>query len=56
VKHKDRDDIVILDVPKDREVGRIRVPLNGILSPAWSPDGKQLVFTVRTAACPTSSS
>jgi Tol biopolymer transport system component len=45
VKHKDRDDIVILDVSKDREVGRIRVPLNGVLSPAWSPDGKQIVFT-----------
>ena len=44
-KHKDRDDIVILDVAKDREVGRIPLPLNGALSPAWSPDGKQLVFT-----------
>jgi len=44
-KHKDRDDIVILDVPKDREVGRIQIPLNGALSPSWSPDGKQLVFT-----------
>jgi WD40 repeat protein len=44
-KHKDRDDIVILDVAKGREVGRIPLPLNGALSPSWSPDGKQLVFT-----------
>jgi Tol biopolymer transport system component len=45
VKHKDRDDIVILDVPHDREVGRISVPLNGAVTPSWSPDGKQIVFT-----------
>src|SRR2546426_1830419 len=44
-KHKDRDDLVILDVKKDREVRRIRIPLNGLTTPAWSPDGKQLVFT-----------
>jgi len=44
-KHKDRDDIVILDVAKGREVGRIPLPLNGALSPSWSPDGKQIVFT-----------
>jgi Tol biopolymer transport system component len=45
VKHNDRDDLVILDVKKDREANRIRVPLNGVTTPAWSPDGKQLVFT-----------
>ncbi|PYP05730.1 MAG: hypothetical protein DMD25_09195 [Gemmatimonadetes bacterium] len=44
-KRKDRDDLVILDVKKDEEVRRIRVPLNGLTTPAWSPDGKQLVFT-----------
>ncbi|MGH7548946.1 MAG: peptidase S9, partial [Gemmatimonadales bacterium] len=44
-KHGDRDDLVILDVRKNREVRRIRVPLNGLTTPAWSPDGKQLVFT-----------
>src|SRR5437867_6351353 len=44
-KHKDRDDLVILDVKKDEEVRRIRVPLNGLTTPAWSPDGKQIVFT-----------
>jgi len=45
VKHKDRDDLVILDVKRDREVRRILVPLNGLTTPAWSPDGRQLVFT-----------
>src|SRR5437016_6370868 len=45
VKHRDRDDLVILDVTRDREIGRIRIPLNGVTSPSWSPDGRQLVFT-----------
>ncbi len=45
VKHKDRDDLVILDVKRDREAGRIRIPLNGVTSPSWSPDGQQIVFT-----------
>src|SRR3989442_1141621 len=44
-KRRDRDDLVILDVKKDEEVRRIRVPLNGLTTPSWSPDGKQLVFT-----------
>ena len=44
-KHRDRDDLVILDVQKDEEVRRIRIPLNGLTTPSWSPDGKQLVFT-----------
>ena len=44
-KHKDRDDLVILDVQKGTEASRIRVPLNGLQTPRWSPDGSQLVFT-----------
>jgi len=44
-KHKEREDLVILDVKKDEEVRRIRSSLNGLTTPAWSPDGKQLVFT-----------
>ncbi len=44
-KHKDRDDLVILDVKRSKEVRRIRIPLNGLTTPAWSPDGRQIVFT-----------
>jgi Tol biopolymer transport system component len=44
-KHKDRDDLVILDVKKGKEASRIRVPLNGLQTPRWSPDGSRLVFT-----------
>src|SRR5438876_2560971 len=44
-KRHDRDDLAILDVQKDEEVGRIPLPLNGLTTPSWSPDGKQLVFT-----------
>ena len=44
-KRKDRDDLVILDVKKDEEVRRIPLPLNGLTTPAWSPDAKQLAFT-----------
>ena len=40
-----KDDLVILDVQRNREVRRIDVDLNGILTPSWSPDGKQIVFT-----------
>jgi Tol biopolymer transport system component len=44
-KHKDRDDLVLLDVKKNEEARRIPLPLNGLTTPAWSPDGKALVFT-----------
>src|SRR6266480_4789402 len=44
-KRKDRDDLVILDVKKDEEVRRIPLPLNGLTTPSWSPDSKELVFT-----------
>ncbi len=42
---KAQDDIVILDAARGKEVGRIKVDLNGITHPSWSPDGSQLVFT-----------
>jgi Tol biopolymer transport system component len=44
-KRKDRDDLVILDVKRDREERRIEVGLSGLQTPQWSPDGQQLVFT-----------
>jgi len=44
-KHKDRDDLVILDIEREREERRIKVPLHGLTAPAWSPDGRRLVFT-----------
>src|SRR3989454_3628539 len=45
VKQKGRDDLVILDVKRDREARRIRLPLSGATSPSWSPDGQRIVFT-----------
>ncbi len=45
VKHKERDDLVIIDVKRRREERRIPITLNGATSPSWSPDGKQIVFT-----------
>ncbi|MBI1966659.1 MAG: PD40 domain-containing protein [Gemmatimonadetes bacterium] len=45
VKRKERDDLVIIDVRKGREERRIRVPLSGLATPSWSPDGQRLVFT-----------
>jgi Tol biopolymer transport system component len=44
-KRGPRDDILIIDVARNREARRIRLKLNGVTTPAWSPDGKQLVFT-----------
>ena len=44
-KHRDKDDLVILDAKRGKEVRRITVPLNGLTTPSWSPDGQQLAFT-----------
>lgn len=45
VKHKDKDDLVLFDIQKNREAARLSVPVNGITNPSFSPDGKQIVFT-----------
>ncbi|HEX5387984.1 MAG TPA: hypothetical protein VFW66_14870 [Gemmatimonadales bacterium] len=44
-KRGPQDDIVIVDVKRNKRVKEIRVKLNGVTTPAWSPDGQQLVFT-----------
>ena len=45
VKSGDQDNLVILDVGRDRVVGRYRLGLNAILNPTWSPDGTHIAFT-----------
>src|SRR5215210_7812794 len=44
-KRGPRDDIVIVDPARNKEIKRIRVKLSGVTTPSWSPDGQQLVFT-----------
>ncbi|MGN6391076.1 MAG: BamA/TamA family outer membrane protein [Gemmatimonadales bacterium] len=44
-KRGPRDEIVIADVARNKQVGRIKLKLSGVTTPSWSPDGRQLVFT-----------
>jgi hypothetical protein len=44
-KRGGRDDIVIVDALKNRQVRDIHVPLAGVNTPTWSPDGQKLVFS-----------
>ena len=44
-KRGPRDEIVIVDVERNKQVGRITLKLSGVTTPSWSPDGRQLVFT-----------
>ena len=44
-KRGPRDEIVVADVARNKQVGRIQLKLSGVTTPSWSPDGKQLVFT-----------
>lgn len=44
-KRGPRDDLIILDVARNKEVKRIQIPLAAALTPSWSPDGKQIVFS-----------
>lgn len=44
-KRDGKDDLVIVDVRRNKEVRRIKVPLSGANTPTWSPDGQRLVFS-----------
>jgi Tol biopolymer transport system component len=44
-KRGPRDEILIVDAKRNKVVNRIRLELSGVTTPAWSPDGAQLVFT-----------
>ncbi|MGH7648577.1 MAG: hypothetical protein ACREND_10695, partial [Gemmatimonadaceae bacterium] len=37
--------LYILDVASRKRTARVELPLDGITSPSWSPDGKRLVFS-----------
>ena len=37
--------LYILDVARRKRIARIELPLDGITSPSWSPDGHRLVFS-----------
>jgi Tol biopolymer transport system component len=39
------DDIIVLDVARNKQVATIRSGLSGVTTPAWSPDGSKIVFT-----------
>ncbi|MGH7560597.1 MAG: BamA/TamA family outer membrane protein [Gemmatimonadales bacterium] len=40
-----KDDIVIVDAERNKQVRAIRLPLAGATNPTWSPDGQRLVFS-----------
>jgi Tol biopolymer transport system component len=44
-KRGPRDEILLIDPERNRVVRRLRVDLNGVTTPSWSPDGQRLVFT-----------
>ena len=45
-RYKDRDALIVWDLHRRKVVGRYRVPsLVSILSPAWMPDGRSVVFS-----------
>jgi len=44
-KRGPRDEILLIDVERNRRAGRIKPQIDGITTPSWSPDGERLVFT-----------
>ena len=44
-KSGDQDILAIIDVARDRTLGRFRLGLSAITNPTWSPDGEHVAFT-----------
>ena len=44
-KRGPKDDLLVIDVRRNRIARRIDVPLAGVLTPSFSPDGKQIAFS-----------
>ncbi len=44
-KRSGKDDIVLVDPERNKQIRRITLPLSGVTTPTFSPDGKRLVFT-----------
>ena len=44
-KRGPKDDLLVIDVRRNRVARRIEIPLAGITNPAFSPDGRQIVFS-----------
>jgi len=44
-KRGPKDEILVIDVDRNKVADRIKLDLNGVTTPSFSPDGKQLVFT-----------
>ncbi|HUF36241.1 MAG TPA: BamA/TamA family outer membrane protein [Gemmatimonadales bacterium] len=44
-KRGPRDEIALVDVQRNKQIGRIAPRLSGITTPSWSPDGSRLVFS-----------
>ncbi|MEO8450288.1 MAG: peptidase S9, partial [Gemmatimonadota bacterium] len=44
-KRDGKDDIVIIDPFRNKEVRNIRLPLAGVTTPSFSPDGSKIVFS-----------
>ena len=45
VKRGPKDDIIVLDVQRNKVIQRLEVDLNGVTNPTWSPDGQRIAFT-----------
>jgi Tol biopolymer transport system component len=44
-KKGEQDDLVLLDVPRDRVIAQLQLGVDAITNPSWAPDGRRLVFT-----------